>query len=48
MILFSTGVDIGLNKGAFIPLVLEYGMFPGSTDVKASSIFARAGYGWNF
>jgi hypothetical protein len=48
MILFGTGADFGLKKGAFIPVVLEYGMFPGSSDVKASSIFLRSGYGWNY
>lgn len=48
MILISTGADIGLSKGRFIPLVVEYGLFPGSADVKASSIFIRGGYGFPF
>lgn len=48
MILISTGADIGLSKGRFIPIVVEYGWFPGSADVKASSIFIRGGYGFPF
>jgi hypothetical protein len=48
MILFGLGADFGLKKGAFIPLVLEYGMFPGSSDVKATSYFLRSGYGWAY
>jgi len=47
MILFSTGADFPLKKG-FIPVAFEYGMFPGSSDVKASAMFLRAGYGWNY
>jgi hypothetical protein len=48
MLLFSTGVDIPLAKGRFIPLAAEYGMFLGGSDVKANSIFLRAGYGFPF
>lgn len=48
MILGSLGVDIGLSGGSFIPLVVEYGMFPGSSNVSASAIYARAGYGFSF
>lgn len=46
MIFFSTGYDIGMSGGSFIPVVLEYGLFPGSSDVKASGIYARVGYGF--
>jgi hypothetical protein len=48
MLLVSVGTDIGLKNGAFIPLVLEYGIFPGSSNVNASSIFIRGGYGFTF
>lgn len=48
MILFGTGADIGLSGGSFIPVVVEYGMFPGSSNVTASSILARVGYGWHW
>jgi hypothetical protein len=48
MILVSTGADFGLSKGQFIPVVVEYGLFPGSADVKATSIFIRGGYGITF
>ena len=48
MVLASVGADFGLSGGKFIPVVVEYGMFPGSSNVVASSIYLRAGYGFNF
>jgi len=49
MILFSTGADFGMGRsGSFIPVSLEYGMFPGSSNVNASSIILRGGYGMTF
>lgn len=48
MILLSAGTDIGLSGGSFIPLVVEYGMFPGSSNVVANAIYIRGGYGFNF
>ncbi len=47
-ILFGTGVDWSLSRTAFVPVVLEYGMFPGSSNVTASAINMRAGYGFYF
>ncbi len=47
MILISTGADFALKKG-FIPVAFDYGIFPGSSDVTASAMFLRAGYGWNY
>ena len=49
MILLGAGGDIALGKGAtFIPFMLEYGLFPGSSSVKATAINLRAGYGWRY
>ncbi|MEZ0391527.1 MAG: hypothetical protein ACAH59_04885 [Pseudobdellovibrionaceae bacterium] len=48
MILFSGGTDISMGPSSFIPLVVEYGMFPGSSNVTANSIFLRGGYGMTF
>ncbi len=48
MILISGGADYWMSKNSFIPVVLEYGMFPGSTNVKADGIFIRGGYGFTF
>jgi hypothetical protein len=49
MILLGAGGDIALGKGAnFIPFMLEYGLFTGSSSVKASAINLRAGYGWRY
>jgi hypothetical protein len=48
MILISTGADIWTSKTAFFPVVVEYGMFPGSSNVKADAIFVRGGYGFTF
>jgi hypothetical protein len=46
MVLFSTGYDIGLSGGAIMPIAIDYGLFPGSSDVKVSSMYLRLGYGW--
>lgn len=48
MILLSAGADIWTGKTAFFPIAIEYGMFPGSSNVKADGIFLRAGYGFTF
>jgi hypothetical protein len=48
MILISGGADIWTSKTAFFPVVVEYGMFPGSSNVKADALFVRGGYGFTF
>jgi hypothetical protein len=45
--MFSTGVDIRLSAKSYIPISLEYGMFPTSDSVSAKIIYLRAGYAWN-
>jgi hypothetical protein len=44
---FSLGTDIRLSAKNYIPVTLEYGLFPSSDSVKASIIYLRAGYAWN-
>lgn len=41
----SLGVDIPFKKN-FIPVVLDYVMFPDSSTVKANAVTIRFGYGW--
>ena len=48
LILISAGVDFPVGKSSFIPVVVEYGMFPGSSNVTATAIYARVGYGFSF
>ena len=48
MILFGLGADFRSGKTNFIPVVLEYAMFPGSTNVSANAIYLRTGYGFVF
>jgi hypothetical protein len=48
MILLSTGADIWTGKNSFFPIAVEYGTFPGSSNVKADGIFLRGGYGFTF
>ncbi len=46
---FAGGVDYTLaDKKTFIPLSLEYGLFPNSATVQANSIFIRAGWATTF
>lgn len=47
LLLLSTGVDIGLGPKNYIPITLEYGLFP-FAGVKLSGLYARAGYAWRF
>jgi hypothetical protein len=45
---FGVGANIKLNHNAFIPIVLEYGLFPPSSSVKTNDLAIRAGYGLLF
>lgn len=42
------GLDIQRSRREYIPISLEYTMYPPSSTVKAGSISIRAGWGWNF
>lgn len=46
MIMASIGADFALKNKKFIPVVFEYATFPGSTNVKASALYLRVGYGF--
>lgn len=48
MILIAAGTDISLGPTSFLPISVDYGMFPGSSNVSASAISARIGYGFAF
>lgn len=43
----AAGVDIRTSAKNYIPVSLEYGLFPSSDSVKASIIYLRAGFAWN-
>lgn len=43
---FAAGTDIRMTPKMYIPISVEYGMFPPSSTVKASIIYLRAGLGW--
>ncbi|WII71941.1 hypothetical protein QJS83_15870 [Bdellovibrio sp. 22V] len=43
----NVGVDIQLNRRNYIPVSLEYNMFPSSDTVKASQMMIKAGWAWN-
>lgn len=42
------GVDIKMSNKNFIPISVEYGLFPPSDSVSANSLIFRGGYGWLF
>lgn len=48
MLLVSTGVDFTISPTTFIPVVIEVGSFLGTSDVKVSAVYLRAGYGFSF
>jgi hypothetical protein len=43
----STGMDFRMSAKTYIPVSLEYGLFPTSDSVKASIMYLRVGYAWN-
>jgi len=45
---FEIGGDIIMSRKNYIPLSLQYGMFPASSTVTASDITLRGGYAWQF
>lgn len=47
VLLLGAGADFAVGKTAYIPVVLEYGMFP-FAGISLSSIYLRAGYGMKF
>ena len=48
MILVSGGAEFWTSRTSFFPVVVEYGMFPGSSNVTANAIYVRGGYGLTF
>ena len=44
----ATGFDLPLGSGAYVPLQLEYDLFPTSNTVSASMLTLRAGYARSF
>ncbi|MEQ1722376.1 MAG: hypothetical protein ABL930_04320 [Pseudobdellovibrio sp.] len=44
----AAGLDYFINNKNFIPVSLEYQLFPSSDTVSANSIMLRAGYGWSY
>lgn len=44
----NTGLDIPLSRKSYLPLSLEYGMFPSSSTVTSSFLTIRAGYAWYY
>jgi hypothetical protein len=43
----AVGTDIQMSRQNYVPLSLEYNMFPDSSTVKASMIILKAGWAWN-
>ncbi|UYL07564.1 hypothetical protein B9G69_010960 [Bdellovibrio sp. SKB1291214] len=44
----SLGVDWHLDKRTYVPIQLDYAMFPDNNTSSASQMMIRAGYGWAF
>lgn len=44
---FALGSDIQMSRKNYIPVSLEYNLFPSSDTVKASQILLKAGWAWN-
>lgn len=47
VILLGGGADIAMGQKGYIPLVVEYGLFP-FAGINLNGIYLRAGYGWKF
>lgn len=48
MYVFNTGLDYPLSDNAYMPITLDYGMFPSTASVKATVMFFRIGWAKNF
>lgn len=48
LFLIGGGVDIKMSNKNFIPISVEYGLFPPSESVSANTLIFRGGYGWLF
>lgn len=44
---FSVGTDYRLSAKNYMPISLEYGLYPATATVTASIIYLRVGYAWN-
>lgn len=44
----SLGLDYQLDRNSFIPIQLDYALFPDNSTSSANQIILRAGYGFNF
>lgn len=42
----AAGIDVNMKKGQYLPIVLEYSIFPSSASVSASFVAIRVGWGW--
>lgn len=42
------GFDYFMSRSSFIPVSIEYGLYPSSDQVSANAIFIRAGYGMSW
>lgn len=47
-LIFAGGMDFALGQGRYIPVSLQYNLFPSSSTVNASSIVVKAGYSFSF
>lgn len=47
VIFLGGGADIAVGQKGYIPLVVEYGLFP-FAGINLNGIYLRAGYGWKF
>ena len=45
--LLSLGLDMGMGNKNFLPIQFDYGIFPSSDTVKATSMFIRLGWAWD-
>lgn len=46
-IFLGGGADIAVGTSSYVPIVVEYGLFP-FAGIQLSGIYLRAGYGWKF
>ena len=42
----STGVDFDMGGGSYLPVVIDYSLFPSTSSVTANYLALRVGWGW--
>ncbi len=47
-LIFGGGMDFAISKNSYVPVILQYNLFPSSPTVSASSLILKTGFSFSF